>query len=140
MQVGVAVVQLPPLPVTEKPPPVLPVFVAFRVMVGVGLAMLATSWIGWNMLRRRGWNAHAMPRRFLRLLAAMTFSGWVATVAGWYVSEVGRQPFLVYGYLRTAEAAEGHADQSGDHPPRQRERLRALALTPDLPRTDPGDE
>jgi cytochrome d ubiquinol oxidase subunit I len=35
----------------------------------------------------------------------MTFSGWVATVAGWYVSEIGRQPFLVQGVLRTAEAA-----------------------------------
>jgi cytochrome bd ubiquinol oxidase subunit I len=36
---------------------------------------------------------------------AMTFSGWVATVAGWYVTEIGRQPYLVYGLLTTAEAA-----------------------------------
>jgi cytochrome bd ubiquinol oxidase subunit I len=35
----------------------------------------------------------------------MTFSGWVATVAGWYVTEIGRQPYLVYGVLKTADAA-----------------------------------
>jgi cytochrome d ubiquinol oxidase subunit I len=35
----------------------------------------------------------------------MTFSGWVATIAGWYVTEIGRQPWLVYGVLRTADAA-----------------------------------
>ena len=35
----------------------------------------------------------------------MTFSGWVATLAGWYVTEIGRQPWLVYGVLRTADAA-----------------------------------
>ena len=35
----------------------------------------------------------------------MTFSGWIATVAGWYVTEIGRQPFIVYGLLRTADVA-----------------------------------
>ena len=35
----------------------------------------------------------------------MTFSGWVATVAGWYVTEIGRQPFIVYGLVRTADVA-----------------------------------
>jgi len=35
----------------------------------------------------------------------MTFSGWVATLAGWYVTEIGRQPFIVYGLLRTADVA-----------------------------------
>jgi cytochrome d ubiquinol oxidase subunit I len=39
------------------------------------------------------------------VLAGMTFSGWVATVAGWYVTEIGRQPFIVYGLLRTADVA-----------------------------------
>ena len=39
----------------------------------------------------------------LWLFAAMTFSGWVATVAGWYVTEIGRQPFVVYGLVRTAD-------------------------------------
>jgi cytochrome d ubiquinol oxidase subunit I len=44
----------------------------------------------------------------LRLLAAMTFSGWVATLAGWCVTEIGRQPFLVYGLLRTADLVAVH--------------------------------
>jgi cytochrome d ubiquinol oxidase subunit I len=39
------------------------------------------------------------------VLIAMSFSGWVATVAGWYVTEIGRQPYLVYGVMKTAEAA-----------------------------------
>ena len=41
----------------------------------------------------------------LRVLVGMSFSGWVAVVAGWYVTEIGRQPWLVYGLLTTAEAA-----------------------------------
>jgi cytochrome d ubiquinol oxidase subunit I len=42
-------------------------------------------------------------------LVGMTFSGWLATVAGWYVTEIGRQPYLVYGHLKTAEAASNVA-------------------------------
>ncbi|GAB4037808.1 MAG: cytochrome ubiquinol oxidase subunit I [Rubrivivax sp.] len=86
-------------------PPVAPVFWAFRVMVGTGLLMLAFAWAGWWLLRRRGWRAEALPRPLLWGLAGMAFSGWVATLAGWYVTEIGRQPFLVQGLLRTAEAA-----------------------------------
>lgn len=86
-------------------PPVAPVFFAFRVMVGMGLAMLAASWLAWWLYRRRGWRPEELPRPLLRLLAWMSFSGWVATLAGWYVTEIGRQPFLVYGWLRTAELA-----------------------------------
>jgi cytochrome d ubiquinol oxidase subunit I len=86
-------------------PPVLPVFWAFRVMVGMGVLMLVSAWAGWFVARRAGWRAEALPRRLLWLLAGMTFSGWVATVAGWYVTEIGRQPFLVFGALRTAEVA-----------------------------------
>jgi cytochrome d ubiquinol oxidase subunit I len=82
-------------------PPVAPVFFAFRVMVGIGFLMLAVSWwAAWRVWRRRDpgpWMARA--------LVAMTFSGWVATLAGWYVTEIGRQPWLVSGVLRTAEAA-----------------------------------
>jgi cytochrome d ubiquinol oxidase subunit I len=74
-------------------------------MVGIGLLMLATSWFAFFSYRRRGWNAAAMPRPLLWLLTAMTFSGWVATLAGWYVTEIGRQPFIVYGLLRTADVA-----------------------------------
>jgi cytochrome d ubiquinol oxidase subunit I len=88
-------------------PPVAPVFFGFRVMVGVGVLMLVASWLGaWHVWRQRRQAApFALPRWTLVGLTAMTFSGWVATVAGWYVSEIGRQPFLVQGYLRTAEAA-----------------------------------
>ncbi|MCW5666945.1 MAG: cytochrome ubiquinol oxidase subunit I [Piscinibacter sp.] len=86
-------------------PPVLPVFWAFRVMVGMGLLMLATAWAGWWLARRARWQPEALPRRLLWVLAGMTFSGWVATVAGWYVTEIGRQPFMVFGLLRTADVA-----------------------------------
>jgi len=86
-------------------PPVAPVFFAFRVMVGMGLAMLGASWLAWWLYRRQGWRPEGLPRPLLRLLACMSFSGWVATLAGWYVTEIGRQPFLVYGWLRTAELA-----------------------------------
>jgi cytochrome bd ubiquinol oxidase subunit I len=82
-------------------PPVAPVFWAFRVMVATGMLMLLVSWLtAWTMRRDR------MPGRWgLRLLVVMTFSGWLATLAGWYVSEIGRQPWLVYGVLKTADAA-----------------------------------
>jgi cytochrome d ubiquinol oxidase subunit I len=89
----------------DQHPPVFAVFWAFRVMVGMGLLMLATSWFGWWTYRRSGWSPEQLPRPLLWLLAAMTFSGWVATVAGWFVTEIGRQPFIVYGLLRTADIA-----------------------------------
>ena len=86
-------------------PPVAPLFFGFRIMVGVGVLMLGVSWVGWWLYRRRGWMAQQLPRPLLWVLTAMTFSGWVATVAGWYVTEIGRQPFVVYGLLRTADVA-----------------------------------
>lgn len=81
-------------------PPVAPVFWGFRVMVGTGLLMLAVSW--WSAWRLR---RHAEPTTWqARALLAMTFSGWLATLAGWYVTEIGRQPWLVTGVLRTVDA------------------------------------
>lgn len=81
-------------------PPVAPVFWAFRIMVGVGILMLIVSWsASWQM--RRGGEPGALVTR---ALVIMTFAGWVALVAGWYVTEVGRQPWLVTGVLRTADA------------------------------------
>jgi cytochrome d ubiquinol oxidase subunit I len=85
----------------EKTPPVKPVFFAFRIMVGVGVLMLAISWYGWWRLRR----SEDLPNWLARGFVWMSFSGWVAVVAGWYVTEIGRQPYLVYGVLTTAEAA-----------------------------------
>ena len=84
-------------------PPPLPLFFAFRAMVGMGMLMLVTSWLGWWLYRRAQWQADRLPRRLLWLFAGMTFSGWIATVAGWYVTEIGRQPFIVYGLIRTAD-------------------------------------
>jgi cytochrome d ubiquinol oxidase subunit I len=85
-------------------PPVAPVFFAFRIMVGVGILMLAMSWwAAWQL--RRPSRLHITPAWLLRGLVVMTFSGWVALVAGWYVTEVGRQPWLVTGVLSTAQAA-----------------------------------
>ena len=81
-------------------PPVAPVFYAFRIMVGVGVLMLLVSWWGAWTLRKRG-----ITPMLARVLVGMTFSGWVATLAGWYVTEIGRQPWLVTGILRTGEAA-----------------------------------
>jgi cytochrome d ubiquinol oxidase subunit I len=81
-------------------PPVAPVFWAFRTMVGVGLLMLAVSWLGVWQLRK-----HGLQPWLARVLVGMTFSGWVALLAGWYVTEIGRQPWLVYGVLKTAQAA-----------------------------------
>ena len=81
-------------------PPVAPVFFAFRAMVGIGVLMLALAWAGvWAT--RRG----LLPsRRLLWTLSGFTFAGWVATLAGWLVAEIGRQPWLVTGVLKTADA------------------------------------
>lgn len=85
---------------TVNHPPVAPLFWGFRIMVGIGLLMLLVAAVGcWY--QRKG---HSPPKWFLLALVAMTFSGWVATLAGWYVTEIGRQPWLVAGVLRTADA------------------------------------
>ena len=82
-------------------PPVAPLFFAFRVMVGMGVAMLSLAWLGAWMTR----GARPAPRWLLWVFAGFTFSGWIATLAGWLVTEIGRQPWLVTGVLRTADAA-----------------------------------
>ena len=82
-------------------PPVAPVFFAFRLMLALGMAMLALAWISVWVLRKDA----APPRCLLWSLAGFTFSGWVATLAGWLVTEIGRQPWLVTGILKTSQAA-----------------------------------
>jgi cytochrome bd ubiquinol oxidase subunit I len=86
-------------------PPVFPVFWCFRIMVGTGILMLLVSWIGLWRHWRDGWDFASMPRPMLKVFAAMTFAGWVATIAGWYVTEIGRQPFIVAGLIRTSDVA-----------------------------------
>jgi cytochrome d ubiquinol oxidase subunit I len=81
-------------------PPVAPLFFGFRLMVGVGVLMLLVSWWA-TWTTRRGADA---PRWMLWGLAAFTFSGWVATLSGWIVTEMGRQPWLVTGILLTRDA------------------------------------
>ncbi|GGW61558.1 cytochrome ubiquinol oxidase subunit I [Alishewanella tabrizica] len=81
-------------------PPVAPVFYSFRVMVGIGLLMLAVAW--WCSLRlyRHG----ELSQLQYKVLIGMSFSGWIATLAGWYVTEIGRQPYLIHGVLKTRDA------------------------------------
>jgi cytochrome d ubiquinol oxidase subunit I len=82
-------------------PPVAPLFFAFRIMVGMGVLMLALAWFGTWRLR-----GNRQPKPYLLwAFAAFSFSGWVATLAGWMVTEIGRQPWLVTGILRTKDAA-----------------------------------
>ncbi len=81
-------------------PPVAPVFWAFRIMVGMGMLMLAVSWLGSWQLRKS-----ALQPWMAKVLVGMTFAGWVALVAGWYTTEIGRQPWLVQGVLTAAQAA-----------------------------------
>ena len=85
----------------ENAPPVAPLFFGFRIMVGIGILMLLVAWYTAYKLVRY----NVLPRLTLRVLVAMTFSGWIATLAGWYVTEIGRQPWLVQGVLATSNAA-----------------------------------
>jgi len=73
-------------------------------MVGVGMLMLAVSWWGAYSLVRVG----TLSSWQLNAFSVMTFSGWVAVLAGWYVSEIGRQPWIVYGLLQTRDVVADH--------------------------------
>lgn len=85
----------------EDRPPVAPVFFMFRLMVGLGLLMMAIGFIGvFLWWRKRLHHAHW----FLRPLSHAWPVGFVALLAGWMVTEIGRQPWIAYGVLRTADA------------------------------------
>ncbi|MFO1128253.1 MAG: cytochrome ubiquinol oxidase subunit I [Rhodospirillales bacterium] len=85
----------------EDRPPVLIPFFAFRIMVGMGLVMLAVSWLG-NFLR---WRGRLEASRWFHWAAFLSFpSGFIAVLTGWFTAEVGRQPWVVYGLLRTRDA------------------------------------
>ena len=90
-------------------PPVAPVFWSFRVMVATGMAMLALSWaaLAFMRLRRKSGerlSLEGLPKIVLYAMVPMAFSGWVATLAGWYTTEIGRQPWLVQGVMTTEMA------------------------------------
>ncbi|WP_091637292.1 cytochrome ubiquinol oxidase subunit I [Lysobacter sp. cf310] len=89
----------------EERPPVKPVFYAFRIMVGLGVAMLLLVLASlWAWKRKQLYEGRGFGRWVLNGWRAMTLSGFVAILAGWYVVEIGRQPYVIYGLLRTADA------------------------------------
>ncbi len=84
-----------------KHPPVAPVFWSFRLMVGLGGLMLLSSWAAaWCLYKKKN-----ITPLLAKGLVLMTFSGWAATILGWFVTEIGRQPWLVQNLLLTADAA-----------------------------------
>lgn len=90
----------------DNHPPVAPLFWSFRVMVGIGMLMnLVAYWVGWRVFVRRDTPSPLQ----LRVLSLMTFSGWVAVLAGWYVTEIGRQPWLVSGQLLAEKTVASHS-------------------------------
>ncbi|GGL82954.1 cytochrome ubiquinol oxidase subunit I [Pseudooceanicola nanhaiensis] len=86
----------------EEEPPVAVVFWAFRIMVGIGFAMLGVGmWALWARFRGRLYDSPWL----LRSAVVMGPSGFVAVTAGWFTTEVGRQPYTIYGLLRTVDSA-----------------------------------
>jgi cytochrome bd ubiquinol oxidase subunit I len=93
-------VGLDTFPPRDRPPVVIPFF-TFRIMVGMALVMLAVSWLGLALL----WRGRLERARWFQWAAFASFpAGFVAVVAGWFTAEVGRQPWVVYGVLRTRDA------------------------------------
>jgi cytochrome d ubiquinol oxidase subunit I len=89
------------VPAGERPP-ILPVFFAFRIMLAIGFFMIAAALYGaWLMWRGRLFTT----RWFLHIMAHSWWIGFVAINAGWIVTETGRQPWIVHGIMRTAEAS-----------------------------------
>lgn len=85
-------------------PPVAPVFWSFRIMVGTGFAMLFLSWAAAFLMLRKRRGPEGLPKLMTLAMVPMAFSGWVATLAGWYTTEIGRQPWLVQGVMTTEMA------------------------------------
>jgi cytochrome d ubiquinol oxidase subunit I len=82
-------------------PPVWPVFLGFRIMVGIGIVMLAVVVAGWTLRVR---DRLFTTVWFLRLCQFVAPLGFLAVIAGWTTTEVGRQPWTVFGLLRTADS------------------------------------
>jgi cytochrome d ubiquinol oxidase subunit I len=88
------------IPKADRPPVAIPFF-AFRIMVGIGLVMLALSWAGSVF----AWTGNLQRKRWLLWPTFLSFPlGFVATLTGWITAEVGRQPWTVFGQLRTMDA------------------------------------
>jgi cytochrome d ubiquinol oxidase subunit I len=86
----------------DERPPVAPVFYAFRVMVAIGVAMLCV--VAWSLVQwRRG--ALTRSKALWRAWVWLAPTGFIAVLAGWYTAEIGRQPYVIYGLMRTSEAS-----------------------------------
>ncbi|MQT15038.1 cytochrome ubiquinol oxidase subunit I [Segnochrobactrum spirostomi] len=85
----------------DRPPVAIPFF-AFRIMVGCGLLMLAIAWLGsWLSF----FGERIVKARMFLVATSLSFPlGFIATLTGWFTAEVGRQPWVVYGQLRTRDA------------------------------------
>jgi cytochrome d ubiquinol oxidase subunit I len=93
-------------PATERPPVAI-VHLSFQIMVACGIAMMAiaawAAWLYWKARRKKS-NAWLESRWFLRALVLAAPLGFIAVETGWVVTEVGRQPWIIYGVMKTAEA------------------------------------
>ncbi|HZW19903.1 cytochrome ubiquinol oxidase subunit I [Noviherbaspirillum sp.] len=85
----------------DERPPVVPVFFSFRLMLGIGLLMIAIGIAGVLLWWRKRLFVH---RRYLTFVSYCWPLGFIAILAGWMVTEIGRQPWIAYGLLRTADA------------------------------------
>ncbi|WP_118987530.1 cytochrome ubiquinol oxidase subunit I [Photorhabdus sp. CRCIA-P01] len=91
----------------EDRPNALMVFWSFRVMVGLGVLMIVAGFWGlWLRYKRRLYQS----KTFLRFIFLMAPSGLIAILAGWFTTEIGRQPWVVYGLLRTKDAVSAHGE------------------------------
>lgn len=92
-------------PAADRPNSTI-VFFTFRIMVALGMLMIFIGlWSVW--LRKRG--TLYENRWFLRTVLWMGPSGLIAILAGWFTTEIGRQPWVVYGLVRTADASSNHS-------------------------------
>jgi len=93
-------VGLETFPPQDRPPVLLPFF-TFRIMVGMGFVLLGIAWVGVALM----WKGAFERARWFHMLGLICFpAGFVAVLAGWFTAEVGRQPWVIYGVLRTADA------------------------------------
>lgn len=90
----------------EDRPNATVVFWSFRIMVGIGLLMLASA--AWSLWLRRNRQLYE-KKSFLNWMQLMGASGVIALLAGWFTTEVGRQPWVIYGILRTKDAVSPHS-------------------------------
>jgi cytochrome d ubiquinol oxidase subunit I len=89
----------------DQRPPVAIVHIAFQIMVGCGVAMMLIAlWGAWRYLKARRNKKWLESTWFLRALVAAAPLGFIALETGWVVTEVGRQPWIIFGVMRTSEA------------------------------------